>query len=142
MRVLLVNPPIERRRVYGRFSFVAPNLPPLGICYIASVLLEEMATIKRDYGVQFVSFEDDNFLVSKQRAAGISEQLIASELDLEWGCSVRAEAAERDLLQLMRRAGCRVIYMGIESASSRLLRLMKRSVSIDEVKRAAELVMD
>lgn len=103
-------------------------------------VLEEMALIKKDYGVQFISFEDDNFLVSRERVVQISERLITSGLDLRWGCSVRERNIDKDVLHLMRRAGCRVIYLGIETASPRLLGLMKKEVSTEEMKKTAGLV--
>lgn len=46
MRILLINPPIATEKVYSRYSFAAPTLPPLGLCYLASVLLKNEQEVK------------------------------------------------------------------------------------------------
>ncbi len=44
MRVLLVKPPTGD--IYGRFKNIAPEYAPLGLMYIASVLIEKRHTVK------------------------------------------------------------------------------------------------
>ena len=41
MKVLLINPPISKEEVYAKYSVGAPSLPPLGLCYLAAMLLKE-----------------------------------------------------------------------------------------------------
>ena len=40
MKILLINPP-ELKEIYSEYEESAPKLPPLGICYIASVLIQQ-----------------------------------------------------------------------------------------------------
>ena len=40
MKILLINPTISKAEVYAKYSAGAPSLPPLGLCYLAAVLLE------------------------------------------------------------------------------------------------------
>ena len=39
MKILLINPPILNKEVYAKYSAGAPCLPPLGLCYLGAVLL-------------------------------------------------------------------------------------------------------
>ena len=46
MKVLLINPSITKEEVYARYSAGAPCLPPLGLCYLAAVLLQKGYQVK------------------------------------------------------------------------------------------------
>lgn len=41
MRIILINPPINPIKRYGRYSSSSGSSPPLGLCYLASILLKQ-----------------------------------------------------------------------------------------------------
>jgi radical SAM superfamily enzyme YgiQ (UPF0313 family) len=45
-----------------------------------------------------------------------------------------------EVLTLMKKAGCRTVYMGIESGSSRMLELMGKKLSIQDMEKGIRLV--
>jgi hypothetical protein len=58
-------------------------------------------------------------------AEAFSKALLAARLDLQWGDSFRvAPRRPRDVLELMRRAGCDQLTFGVESGSDRMLKRM------------------
>jgi radical SAM superfamily enzyme YgiQ (UPF0313 family) len=59
-------------------------------------------------------FEDDNFTANRQRALDICAGLDGR---LTWQTQGRAESLDEDLCREMYRAGCRRMYLGIESFS-------------------------
>jgi radical SAM superfamily enzyme YgiQ (UPF0313 family) len=64
---------------------------------------------------------DLDFTSRRDRALEVCRGLEEAGLGLEWCCQARADAVDRELLQAMRRAGCRLIHFGLESASRRVL---------------------
>src|SRR4030042_6591886 len=40
MNVLLINPPVRSENIYGRLAIFSHKLPPLGLCYLASYLIQ------------------------------------------------------------------------------------------------------
>ena len=40
MKILLITPPLSIVKTYGKFSSIGPILPPLGLCYLAAVLVD------------------------------------------------------------------------------------------------------
>jgi radical SAM superfamily enzyme YgiQ (UPF0313 family) len=103
-------------------------------------VVSEMASLKETYNVDFISIEDDNFLLLKNRAEDICKKMIGSSLDIDWSCLGRANEVDDTLLSLMKRAGCKTIYIGIESGSPRILELIKKRLSIDDIRKGAELI--
>ena len=43
--------------------------------------------------------------------------MIEKKLDLEWVCDTRVDLVNDELLALMSKAGCKVIWFGVESGS-------------------------
>ena len=58
-KILLVNPPAGAKELYGDiFGSVAPSLPPLGIAYIAAVLIDRgFDVVMQDYAIRNISIE-------------------------------------------------------------------------------------
>lgn len=65
---------------------------------------------------------DDNFTADRSHAREICMLIIESGLDIEWHTQVRLEVArDRDLVDLMYRAGCRTVCIGFESVNQKAL---------------------
>ncbi len=105
-------------------------------------IVEEMLLLKKNYNIDFVSFEDDNFLLSNARAMDICDRMTQASLDISWSCLGRANEVDGELLPLMKRAGCKNIYIGIESGSPRILKLINKKMSIEETRKGISLIKD
>lgn len=85
-------------------------------------VIEELDYLVRHHGVREIHFEDDNLTSRKDHAGRISELILSRGLDIAWACpnGVRIDTLDRDLLQLMRRSGCYMLGLGIETANQEL----------------------
>lgn len=106
----------------------------------AGYVVSEMAHIKEKYGIDFISIEDDNFLLSKKRTVEICEKMIAASLNIGWSCLGRANEVDAEVLPLMKKAGCRTVYLGIETASPRLLKLISKKLTVEDTRKGIALV--
>ncbi len=101
----------------------------------AEDVVDEMQQLVDD-GVRFVNLYDDNFTLHRKRVVAICEALIERRLPLEWKCEGRVDGVDLELLQLMRRAGCRVVAYGVESGNAATLELLRKDVSLERARRA------
>jgi radical SAM superfamily enzyme YgiQ (UPF0313 family) len=78
-----------------------------------------------------IFFGDDNFNARPARTRAILERILQKGIRMPWwGAQVRVEAAQdRDLLALMKRAGCTKVYVGFESINPETLRLLNKRSS-------------
>ena len=58
---------------------------------------------------------------------------------MSWTCLARAEGIEKSTARLMREAGCRRVYLGLESGNQATLALMNKQVTVEEGIRAVHL---
>lgn len=103
-------------------------------------ILAEMRTLVHDSGVEFISFEDDNFLFDRDRVERFCRLAGEEDFSVNWGCSVRAEAVDREILRSMKKAGCYYIYLGIESGSPRVLKVLGRNPDLSLLEEKIKMI--
>ena len=104
--------------------------------YSPEYALHLMKDLRYHYGVKEILIEDDTFIVSGQRVQEFCERIISEKVDITWSCLGRADRVNPELLRLMRKAGCWHISYGIESGDPAILKEMKKSLNIEQIKQA------
>ncbi len=77
--------------------------------------------------------------VNKKRALDFCEALTARKLPVKWGARLRADLADIEILESFKKAGCIGISYGVESGSQKVLNLINKKVTIDQIVRAFDL---
>jgi len=88
------------------------------------------------FGVRDITVYDENLAVNRQRLVELCRRLIEADHDLTWSCDARADNLGPDLTALMYRAGCRSVWMGMESGDPEMLARYRKGTSIDDYRRA------
>ncbi|MEI6831376.1 MAG: radical SAM protein [Candidatus Omnitrophota bacterium] len=96
----------------------------------ASRVVDEVREVKNKYGVKEVHFVDPNFTYNRSNAEKICALLIENKLNIHWTCKTRVDLVDKQLLQLMRNAGCYMISYGIESGSQAILNKVDKKISL------------
>lgn len=99
-------------------------------------LMEEISWLKKDFGVQVVSFIDDYFFPSKERIYEMCEAFQTRHPDIKWQCVGRVDKLDPDQLKTMAKAGCVSIGLGIESGSPTMLQEMKKHITVEQARNA------
>jgi len=97
-------------------------------------------------GYEQFLFVDDNFTLNVKRVVEFCHRLRKEKLDIEWFCDSRVDNCKYDVLREMVKAGCRIVYFGIESANQRILDYYRKGITPEEsekaVKKARKAGMD
>lgn len=94
------------------------------------------------YGVRKYYFSDDNFNINKKYTLDLCNQIIVNKLDIEWICEAQLKAFNREILEAMKAAGCKRVKLGIESGNNRILKLMKKNTTKEEIRNVVKLVKE
>lgn len=87
----------------------------------AEEVYEELLYIIK-LGIREVFFEDMTFGLPKYNTVRLLELMISGKLNIGWTCFSRVDVVDREMLALMKMAGCHTIMFGVESASEDILR--------------------
>jgi len=102
----------------------------------------EIEYLYSKYGVKEIHIIDDNFTFHRQIVIEFCEKIIKENINICWACpnGVRIDSLDKELLQLMERAGCVSFGLGIESGSEWILKKMKKNLKPDTVKEKVDLI--
>ncbi len=93
-------------------------------------------------GYDGIQFYDDTFTLNRTRVEELCNALIASGLKIKWTCLTRADCVDADLIALMKRAGCYLITYGCESADDKLLKLIKKGMTVEQNREALRVTKE
>jgi radical SAM superfamily enzyme YgiQ (UPF0313 family) len=99
----------------------------------ADNVLRELEEIIREHGYDRVWFADDIFPLRKERTLQICSGIIDRDLRFTWSCLARADLVDEEALDAMKKAGCEIIFFGVESGSQRMLDAMNRMMTIQQI---------
>lgn len=102
----------------------------------ADRIIEEIKYLKKEHGADSLHFYDDTLTVNKERIAELCDKMIAEKINLPWACFTRVNCVTEELLQKMSDAGCYQIFYGVEAASDRLLQVMTKDISVQQIRNA------
>ncbi len=94
----------------------------------ASVLVDEIARAKEQYGIQYFYLWGDTVTLNAKTFSQFCEELIARDLGIRWFANARADnLVDLEFVKRLRRSGCWMLSMGIESESDAVRKdMMKR----------------
>tara|TARA_Y100000590_G_scaffold470321_1_gene663684 strand:- start:1388 stop:2980 length:1593 start_codon:yes stop_codon:yes gene_type:complete len=79
-------------------------------------VVEEIKHCVEKYGVKEISFWDDTLSYHKKWMKEFLNLLIEANLNLCWSCYAAVNTVDKEILQLMSKAGCWNIFYGFETA--------------------------
>ena len=107
----------------------------------ATVLADRIAQIVRETGQTGFHFVDE--AAPPKALKALATELIARKAGISWWGNIRFEKTfSPELCNLLADSGCIAISGGLEVASDRLLQLMKKGVSVDQVARVTRAFTD
>ncbi|MBU1255315.1 B12-binding domain-containing radical SAM protein [Patescibacteria group bacterium] len=90
-----------------------------------------------------IRFWDEDFFVDKERAMDIIHGMIEKNLNLNWETTIRADYLDEDFLDNnsmvdLKKSGCYLLSFGAESGSSKILKKIKKGVTIEQILNSAK----
>jgi radical SAM superfamily enzyme YgiQ (UPF0313 family) len=86
------------------------------------------------YDINHFCIHDDTFSLKESRVAEICTKL--KNLRVSWDCDTRVDTITEKMIKMMAKSGCKRIAFGVESGSPRILKLIKKNVTLEQVKNA------
>lgn len=89
--------------------------------------VENVRFLVREYGAKGIYFLDSVFTVRRDFIMGFVKALQKQDFKISFACNARADQLDYELLSEMKKAGCWMIQIGIESGNIKSLELIKKA---------------
>ena len=101
-------------------------------------IISEMEELIYKYRAKEIIFRDDTFTINKMHVVKLCQEIIRKGFHkkIKWTCMTRVNLVSYELLRLMNKAGCWSIHYGVESGSQRLLDIIQKGITLEQVRNA------
>ncbi len=107
-----------------------------------SNVIEEIRERYHEYGVRKFYFSDDSFNLNKRYAKELLQAILDADLKIRFFCEANIGSFDRELMELMKKSGCIRLKLGMESGSGRILRLMKKGITVRQIRETCSLAKE
>jgi magnesium-protoporphyrin IX monomethyl ester (oxidative) cyclase len=111
----------------------------------AEYVLNHIQYVVEKFNVKNIFFEDDNLTLDLARFEAICDGLIQKKTRIGWETpnGVRADCLNMNLLQKMKKSGCRSVFFGVESGDQQILdNVICKSLDLNRVVEVAKICKD
>jgi len=117
------------------------NRPHLGSRFRAMSAERVVQEIEEclNLGINEFLVYDDTFTVRRDRVKKICDLIIKKDLDIGFDIRARVDTLDEELLQLLKKAGCRGIHYGIEAGTEKILKVLRKGITLQKAKEIFEL---
>ena len=97
----------------------------------------------KDKRPERIFFYDDNMAANRKRLKRLLQMMIDEDLVIPWSAQVRTDVVkDPELLDLMRRSGCKIVYLGLESVNQETLDRFEKSQTVADIENAIKVLHD
>ena len=82
--------------------------------------------------IREIFIEDDTFTVDKKRVVEVCDEIQRRGLKLVWSCNTRVDTLDYDTMKRMKEAGCRLLVVGYESGSQKVLDETRKGIKREQ----------
>lgn len=105
-------------------------------------IIAELADCRERYGIREYLFWSDIFTFDRSWVLDLCGSIERAALGINWSSNVKADRIDRDLAQAMKRAGCTLVSVGVESGSQVILDRIGKGMTLDQVRSAFQVLRE
>ncbi len=103
-------------------------------------VIDEIKMAIKKYKIKMIQFIDPSINIIPERVIQICELMLRDKIDIPWSAQgVRADLITDKLVKIMKEAGCKRLYIGIESLDPEVYAEIGKSETIEEIKRGIRI---
>jgi radical SAM superfamily enzyme YgiQ (UPF0313 family) len=100
---------------------------------------DEVESLEKDLGVTVAYFSDAIFNYPLEHAKEVCRAIIRRNISVHWATSFHPAFADRQLVELMREAGCSAISLGCDTCSEKMLKVLRKGFTKEHLRAAMDM---
>ncbi len=107
-------------------------------------VVDEIEELLAKFSVEEFAFADEQFMghgpPGRVRALGIAEEILRRHLNVRWYIETRASSVDYEAFAVLRDAGLKVVFMGLESGYNPALKQLRKGATVARYFEAIEIL--
>lgn len=103
-------------------------------------VMAELSMLVSRYGLKEVNIDDGTFTTNKKRVIEFCKRLRSEKLNIIWTCNGRVDNIDDEMLSEMKKSGCKMIRLGVESGSQEVLDKIQKGLTLKQIEDGVKMV--
>ncbi|MBW1863322.1 MAG: radical SAM protein [Deltaproteobacteria bacterium] len=103
-------------------------------------VMSEIKILVNRYGVKELNIDDGTFTTKRDRVIEFCKRLRITNYNIIWTCNGRADNLDDEMLSEMKKSGCKMIRLGVESGSQDVLDRIRKGLTLKQIEDGFRLV--
>ena len=96
-------------------------------------IIQEVKHFHDLFGINYFAFEHDMFTMNKAQVMELCAMIKELDYKIYWNCSARVDCIDEELIRTMADAGMLWIYLGVETGSPRMQKLVNKNLKLEKL---------
>lgn len=103
-------------------------------------IFTEIDWLLAHYDINYIALREELFASDEQRVLDFCER--ARSYPIVWSIQLRVDSVTQTIVNALKESNCRYVFLGIESADNRILKSMRKNITIEQVEVALKMTID
>lgn len=142
------NPEVDNGKCYSRAAIIGGRsciynctfcFHPTGSHYrqrSIDSILEEIKYLIDHYSVNYIALREELFAKDLDRVLEFCKRIV--DYPVVWSIQLRVDSVCPEMVAALKASNCRYVFLGIESADNRILKSMRKRITIEQVEQALQ----
>ena len=104
-------------------------------------VIDEIESLNDKYDVQLFALSGELVMMSKEWIIEFCKEVLRRKLKIKYRVTSRATTVDEERLSWLKRSGCDMMSLGLESGSNKILKLMKKGTTVEQGRKAVVLAV-
>ena len=103
-------------------------------------IVAELRECVEKYNIRNFVFWSDIFNFDREWTLNLCKKIIESGLKITWSSNTRADTMDDEMASLMYKSGCRLVSLGVESGSQKMLDHIGKKITLDDIRNTVKIL--
>jgi radical SAM superfamily enzyme YgiQ (UPF0313 family) len=102
-------------------------------------VINEIRECVDKHGINEILFWEEIFTIDRDRVLTLCDEILKNNLSINWAATTRVDRLDEEMAKAMKKAGCYLLGLGIESGVQAILENAKKKQTIADIRRTVDL---
>ena len=103
-------------------------------------IFSEIDYLVKNYDISYIALREELFATDNERVRQFCERVRV--YDFDWSIQLRIDSINQELVDLLKNTRCRYLFVGVESADNRVLKSMRKGITLTQIEHALDMLRD
>lgn len=103
-------------------------------------IFSEIDYLVNTYDISYIALREELFATDNERVRQFCRRV--EGYDFDWSIQLRIDSINQELVDMLKDTRCRYVFVGVESADDKVLKSMRKGITLKQIEKALDMLRD